>query len=166
MHKLAIGSITSVITMVLLQAGCAPPASQLAGDPPAGSALPTLIAAPAASAVGATGQPNPRRHPNKSLHARHRRHAATGSTTTKQTGPWCAATAYYNMQDESDVHVVVSVSSDQPNQTVTATTTGGESQNGSTNASGRADVDIHVYADEGDIAISVRVGNAACSTNA
>jgi hypothetical protein len=166
MRKVAVGSITSVITMALLQAGCAPPGSQLAGDPSARSALPTATAPPAATADGAANPRNPRHHPRRSRHANHHRHAAVGSTSTAQARPWCAAAAYYNAQDESNVHVVVSVSSNQPYQTVTATTTSGESQNGSTSANGHADVDIHVYADEGDIAISVRVGDAACSTNA
>jgi len=55
------------------------------------------------------------------------------------------------------------VYSNQPNQSVTATASNGESQSYYTDSSGYADV--YLYADPGD-SITVTVGAASCSTAA
>jgi hypothetical protein len=75
-------------------------------------------------------------------------------------GAWCSASASYNSEyQDYDVYV----HSDQPDQTVTATASNGESQSYHTNGSGYADV--YLYADPGN-SIVVTVGAARCTTTA
>lgn len=82
------------------------------------------------------------------------------SPAPPRSGAHCTATAAYNSQyQDYDVYV----HSNQPNQSVTATASNGESQSYYTDSSGYADV--YLYADAGD-SITVTVGAANCSTTA
>jgi len=75
-------------------------------------------------------------------------------------GAWCTASASYNSRyRDYDVYV----RSNQPDRTVTATASNGESQSYHTNSSGYADV--YLYADPGD-SVVVTVGAARCTTTA
>jgi hypothetical protein len=75
-------------------------------------------------------------------------------------GAWCTASASYNSRyNDYDVYV----HSDQPDQTVTATASNGESRSYHTDSTGYADV--YLYADSGD-SVKVTVGAATCWTTA
>jgi hypothetical protein len=160
MRKLAVGGVTSVITIVLLQAGCAAPTTQKAPDSPAGSAFPTATDPPAVAASSAAGKRSQLRHPPRSRHAHHHhRHATANATPTMLASPWCTAVASYNAQYDA---YAVSVSSNQLNQIGTATASDGQSQTYSTDASGHAYVNVHGDDNGGHIAIMLRVGAATC----
>jgi hypothetical protein len=87
--------------------------------------------------------------------------APTSAPAPAQTSSaWCTASADYNSEyQDYDVYV----NSNEPNQTVTARASNGESQSYYTNSNGYADVYLH--ADPGD-SITVQVGGATCSTTA
>ena len=100
------------------------------------------------------------------LRRRHHHHhhpmvvAAPTTAPPPRPSAWCTASAVYNSQyNNYDVYV----HSNQPNQTVTATASNGETQSYDTNTNGYADV--YLYADAGNT-ITVTVGAATCSTTA
>jgi hypothetical protein len=158
MRKLAVGAVSSVITIVLLQAGCATPTSQKAPGSSAGPGSPA-IAPPAVAATSAADNRSPLRQPPRSRHAHHHhRHATAKPTHTMLAPPWCTAIASYNEQYDA---YSVSVSSNQFNQIGTATSNG-QTQSYSTDASGHAYINIDGSANIGQIAIILRVGAATC----
>jgi hypothetical protein len=82
--------------------------------------------------------------------------APTGRTAT------CTVTASYNSSYRDwDVYV----HSDQPDQTVAVSTSGGAMASWHTDGSGYADVYLHVAEDASGQRVAARVGPASCSTN-
>jgi hypothetical protein len=85
------------------------------------------------------------------------------SPTGVSSGPpaTCTASASYNSgYGDWDVYV----HSNQPDQTVTVTTSGGVTASYHTNRSGYADVYLPAPAGAGGQRVSVRVGGASCAT--
>ena len=83
-----------------------------------------------------------------------------GSSGGHGGGAWCTASASYNpAYQDYDIYV----HSNQPDSTVTATASNGESHSYHTNSSGYADV--YLYAGPGD-SVRVTVGAAVCTTTA
>jgi hypothetical protein len=73
----------------------------------------------------------------------------------------CSATAQYSSRyNDYDVYV----HSNQPDKTVTVTSSGGQSASWHTNSSGYADVFLHAGPSAAGEGITVRVGAATCST--
>jgi hypothetical protein len=87
----------------------------------------------------------------------------TGNKPSAPSTPaaWCSAAAQYNSRyDDYDVYV----HSNQPDQTVTVSGSGGETASWHTDASGYADVYFHAGSSAAGERVNVRVGTATCST--
>jgi hypothetical protein len=122
---------------------------------------------PAQVAKLSTPSPSPSPTATKKHHHLRHRHshvpvprAGPSSNAPGSSDAWCTASAVYNAQyNDYDIYV----HSNQPNQSVTASASNGESQSYYTNSSGYADV--YLYADPGNT-VTVTVGPASCSTTA
>ena len=87
--------------------------------------------------------------------------AAAGGGGGGGGGGTCTASAAYSSRyGDWDVYV----RSDQPNQTVQITASGGETASYHTNSNGYADVYLHAPAGAGGQRVAVTVGRATCST--
>jgi hypothetical protein len=125
---------------------------------------------PSSNSPSPTPSPTPTPTPTPSHRRHHARVTIPPPPAQSPTPPapqpppsstaWCTASADYNSTyQDYDVYV----NSNQPNHSVTASASNGESQSYYTNSSGYADV--YLYADPGD-SITVQVGAATCSTTA